>query len=205
MGDRLIRLRKREIRKLVQVRFAQLNDDERLQMSRCVCQRVASLLSNINSQIVMLYSALPDEVDVSSLMSALFNAGKRIVLPETDTAVKRIVPRAIANLNADLKIGVYGIREPKAHCAIITPTEIDLVIVPGRAFDERCYRLGRGAGYYDRFLKLLRSDAVTIGVAFEFQVFPNLPTASHDVPVSYVVTESRILKRKNGKTSRSNE
>ena len=68
-----------------------------------------------------------------------------------------------------------------------------MVIVPAVAYDKNCYRLGYGGGFYDRFLENLRKDAVTIGIAFDLQIFDEVPKEPHDAQLDYIVTESRIL------------
>ena len=71
--------------------------------------------------------------------------------------------------------------------------DLDLVIVPAVAYSEDCYRLGYGGGYYDRFIERLRDDAVTVGIAFDLQIFPEVPKEPHDAQLDYIVTETRIL------------
>ena len=69
-----------------------------------------------------------------------------------------------------------------------------MVIVPAVAYDKNCYRLGYGGGFYDRFLENLREDATTIGIAFDLQIFDEVPKEDHDAQLDYIVTESTILK-----------
>ncbi|MFR8600866.1 MAG: 5-formyltetrahydrofolate cyclo-ligase, partial [Clostridioides difficile] len=70
---------------------------------------------------------------------------------------------------------------------------LDVVIVPAVAYDIHCYRLGYGGGFYDRFLENLRKDAITIGIAFDFQIFDSIPKETHDAQLDYIVTETRII------------
>ena len=82
----------------------------------------------------------------------------------------------------------FGIFQPRAgHVREVPLEDIDLVIVPGVAFDKYNMRLGRGHGYYDRFLSSLPDRTKTIGLAFDFQVVENLPKDSHDIPVSRTI------------------
>ena len=100
----------------------------------------------------------------------------------------------ITNLEEGLVIGAYGIREPKKDISNkINPKDIDIVIVPAVAFDRQCYRLGYGGGFYDRFIKTLRKDCITIGIAFDLQIFDSIPKAPHDAQLDYIITEKRIL------------
>ena len=93
----------------------------------------------------------------------------------------------------DLVEGSYGILEPKEDCfKEISIDEIDLIIVPGVAFDEDENRLGHGNGYHDRLLE--KTKAISIGLAFEFQIVNNIPIGRNDVPVDMIITEDRIIK-----------
>jgi 5-formyltetrahydrofolate cyclo-ligase len=90
--------------------------------------------------------------------------------------------------------GVFGILEPRKESArIFNPEEIDLVIVPGVAFDEHRNRIGFGAGFYDRFLESVRPSCAKIGIAFEFQIYDEVPVEEHDIPLDLVITEKRTI------------
>jgi 5-formyltetrahydrofolate cyclo-ligase len=93
----------------------------------------------------------------------------------------------------ELSLGSYGILEPRTEKIRKTNVEdIDLIIVPGVAFDEKGNRLGHGKGFYDRLLK--KTKATVIGLAFEFQILENIPTDKNDVPVDMIITEKRIIR-----------
>lgn len=192
MADELKRL-KAEIRSAVRKGFKALSDDERENLSNLICQRVLKLLRSIGASTVMLYAPMGDEVDVEPLARQLLKGGVKVCLPQTDIASGRLIPRIISSLDEQVAVGAYGIREPKEGCQTVPLSEIDAVIVPGRAFDERCGRIGRGGGYYDRFLRCLPSKACAIGVAFEFQVFKSVPMDEGDVFVDCIVTERRVI------------
>ena len=107
-----------------------------------------------------------------------------------------IVPFHLWSLD-ELEVGYRGILEPKASLRqepdrIVDPEWIETVIVPGLAFDINGNRLGRGAGFYDRFLPKLPSTATIIGLAFECQVFESIPTERHDRPVDILITETQL-------------
>ena len=95
----------------------------------------------------------------------------------------------IDSVKEDLEYGPYGIQQPKSNRAtVIAPEVLDLVVVPGVAFDRSGHRLGRGAGFYDRFLADLPRDIPTVGLAFDFQIVSNLPLQEHDIPLSFVIS-----------------
>ena len=114
--------------------------------------------------------------------------GKRVELPRC-TSQKGIVPKEIRNTHTDLEKGIYAIRQPRRSKRNLEPRKLNLVVVPGVAFDEKNRRLGRGKGYYDRFLKKLPRDKISVGLAFDFQIVKDLPEDSHDIPVSKVITD----------------
>lgn len=101
----------------------------------------------------------------------------------------------LINYGTELESGVYGIFEPKAEYIRETDSKlVDLVLIPGVAFDERGFRVGYGAGYYDRFLEKVREDTSKIALAFELQMVEYAHEDSHDVPIDIVLTEDRIIK-----------
>lgn len=136
---------------------------------------------------VAAFLAMPDEVDLTGLFDLL--PGWRWVLPrvevdDTITFRDRDVPRESHRL---------GMRQPVAQ-GVSTPIhELDVVLVPGLAFDRAGARLGRGGGYYDRVLALKRSDAVSIGVTVEDRVLDVIPVEDHDLDVGWLATEAGVI------------
>lgn len=147
-----------------------------------------------NSNTIMLYLDFNNEVKTDILLKELINLNKIVVAPITVKEDKKLLPYRIKNLDSDIKIGSYGIREPrKSTCSPVDIKEIDIVIVPGVAFDKNGFRLGYGGGFYDRFLKNLSPYAITIGLAFDIQLFDEIPKEEHDIQLDYIITEKRIL------------
>lgn len=135
-----------------------------------------------------LYCAIRSEVTTTAIFSAAVKAGKRVLYPRTTGDTLEFV--AVESLEA-LVASRYGIHEPQSGASILLP-EIDLIVLPGVAFDQEGIRLGYGMGCYDR--ALAEADRPTlVGLAYDFQVVPALPREKHDVPVNIVVTERRIL------------
>jgi 5-formyltetrahydrofolate cyclo-ligase len=118
--------------------------------------------------------------------------GKVIALPCFDSGGQFYTPRRINNLRFEIVSGRFGIREPAAACAEIPPANLDLLLVPGIAFDWRGNRLGRGKGFYDRLLSKTRG--VKCGIAFEEQLVEKVPTGSRDARVDFVLTPERCVK-----------
>ena len=144
---------------------------------------------------IMLYLDFNNEVKTDYLVNTLIDLGKKVLVPITIKENKTLIPSEIKNLDSEIKIGTYGIREPKKEFIRENNIEsIDILIVHAVAFDINKYRLGYGGGFYDRFIEKLRSDTLTIGLAFEFQIFDSIPKESHDAQLNYVITEKRIIK-----------
>ena len=131
------------------------------------------------------YLPLPGEVDITPLFQAL---EKIFYIPAFD---KTSGSYRMARLTTELKKGRFGILEP-AVPAFATGNELDLILVPGVAFDRTGARIGHGGGFYDRLLP--QYHAIRAGVCFDFQCLDHLPVEEHDIPMSFIVTESQILK-----------
>ena len=94
--------------------------------------------------------------------------------------------------HGDLESGAYGLMEPKEDCAIADPQRIDLILVPGTAFDREGGRIGQGAGYYDRFLET--RGALRVGVCHSFALLERVPCEMHDAAMDYVITPGGIIR-----------
>lgn len=177
-------------RKALEIR-AGLSRAEREQYSLSVIQRIAALPEFRAARTVMLYRAVRSELSLDDLPALPASSGKRFVYPRCVST-----PAAGSEMTALLpggwEKGAFGIPEPApASSEIVPPGEIDLVVCPGAAFDNRGARLGMGAGYYDRFLPLCVNAAVAMA-AFEAQHVPSLPASPDDFPMDFAVTEKNL-------------
>ena len=177
--------RKRQFRKETRSKLNNQTLEEALAKSRAIKEKLFRLSEFKLARLVMLYASMEDEVSTKDMIEEALEMGKRVVLPRS--VGQEIVPKEIKKY-ADLEKASFGIYQPREELRNVNPKEIDLVIVPGVAFDEKNTRLGRGKGCYDRFLSKLPGDKVTVGLAFDFQIVQNLPKDSHDIPVSKVLT-----------------
>lgn len=137
----------------------------------------------IDSRTILVYSALPDEVPTQALLDLLVKQGKTVLLPrvisDTDMELRCYTGRH------DLQLGAYGILEPTGELFTVYDT-IDVAIVPGMAFDAEGYRLGRGKGYYDRFLTRV-PYLYKIGLCFSWQMVDKVPHDKHDIVMDEVI------------------
>ena len=139
--------------------------------------------------VLMFYVATSDEVDTKPLLLEALREGREVVVPYMDRKTDSLISVQIHDPEAALRPGTYGILEPRHD--LVCPFDLnrlDLVLVPGIAFDKRGHRLGRGKGYYDRFLKTVPPHVKCFGLAFDFQIFKSVPTDDFDISVDRVIT-----------------
>lgn len=140
-----------------------------------------------NASCIALYHALPGEVQTAAFIDKWYQK-KRLLLPLVDGDDLRMFqyegPESV-------ETGAFGILEPKADGTEVKPEAIDLMIVPGVAFDRNHNRMGRGRGFYDRLLSSVTSPK--IGLCYEFQMVPEIPTEPFDIKMDYIVTEKGLI------------
>lgn len=181
-------------KQLLQERKA-LSPDVVTGKSKLIMAQALTMKEYLQAETVMTYLDFRNEVQTGALAEHSLAAGKRVVIPVTDIKRHLLLPSRLTNYPGDLQPGHWGILEPKPDCLRpVEPTEIDLIFVPGVAFDLNGYRLGYGGGYYDRFLTRTGPHAVFVGLAFEMQVRQQVYPEAHDVPVHYLITEKRLLR-----------
>lgn len=186
---------KRELRRAVRERLHELDRASVAGWSESVCARLEAWGPFRRAHVVMSFVALPGEVDVGSLGRVLLEAGKTLCLPSVDWELRTMAPAAVTSLSEGLVTRRHGVQEPPEGAVRLDPHEVDLVLVPGLAFDEAGNRLGRGAGFYDRFLAHPALRATTCGVASEAQLVQCVPVEPHDRPLDAIVTERRLIVR----------
>lgn len=176
---------KAEIRKAMKAAKAKLAPEQKAEAAVRCFARLEELPEFKNAQSILLYASLPDELSTSAFIQR-WHSHKRICLPRVNGNNLEILPYN----PEELAKGAFGINEPQGN-AEVNPSEIDLIVVPGVAFDSQGNRLGRGRGFYDRLL--CQTKAAKIGVAYDLQVVDRLPSEPHDVLMDRIVTESRTL------------
>lgn len=189
-----IQARKRQLRRSILALRRRLPATEYLPRSHRVWERVAALSYYQRARVVLGYMAFDREVLTDGLIRQAMASGKQIVLPVVQVDRQHLALYAIEDLERDVAPGYRGILEPQPQrTRAVAPEALDLVLVPGVAFDMRGGRLGFGAGFYDRLLGRLPREVPKVGLAFDFQVIPRLPYQPHDVMLDVVVTDSRVI------------
>jgi len=172
-------------------RRAQEDKDE---LSQRICETFVGLPEYAAARTVMFYVDVRTEVRTRQFLPTALTHGKRIVVPycvEGDLELFHLAGME------ELAVGMYKILEPKAElrdvpAKKVAVEQLDLVMVPGVAFDRRGARMGHGFGYYDKLLEHVRFDAPLVALAFECQLFAEIPMAAHDVFMDKIVTEEKI-------------
>ena len=180
---------KHKIRKHIREKIKAVSEVEKTSKSAIIKGLLFNEEVFKKSAVVMFYVSLKDEVNTLTMIDEAIKTGKRVCVPVILKEEKRLIAGEIKDREKDLERQHFGIYQPMAgHVREVPLEDIDLVVVPGVAFDTSNVRLGRGHGYYDRFLCGLPSRTKTIGLAFDFQVVDALPKDSHDIPVWKTIT-----------------
>ncbi len=187
-GMNAVMTQKTELREAMRAATAALTPEDRLAQSEAACAHARALLEDCRR--VLLYAAMPDELDVWPLAKWLLASDVEVGLPRVDWATERMEAGAFTGDHATLEQAGPGILQPRGDetLEIYEPGSIDVVVAPGLAFDRTGARLGRGGGYYDRFLGGLHAGVRCIGVGFEHQLVDRVPREPHDRMMGWIVT-----------------
>ena len=183
---------KKRARSEIKRRLRAMTPEEKARKSREICERVMQLPEFQRARAVMLFASMPDEVDTRLLFERSFADGKRVASPRCVTGERMIHPVLVRSMR-DLAPGAYGILEPTGG-ETIPVEEIDFVLVPGYGFDRAGNRLGKGAGYYDKFMSQPGFRATRCAVTFAAQLLDETPHDDRDIPVQVLVTENETLR-----------
>jgi 5-formyltetrahydrofolate cyclo-ligase len=181
---------KRALRREILAERDRLEDDERAAMSASIADRLLAMAELRAARTVMAFWSFGSEVDTLPLLERLEAAGKHVALPRIED--RDVEPVAYA-AGDPLSETSFGAREPAAGRRL-DPSELDVVVVPGVAFDREGGRVGYGAGFYDRLLGRVRDDAFAVAVAFGVQVVDRVPAGGTDRRVDAVVTEREVIR-----------
>ena len=164
--------------------------------SNMIFARVKKLSVYEKAKTVMFYLSYGSEVVTDGMISSAIDEGKSVVVPAIQNPGDGEMCAIKILKIEDAYQSVYGIRQPEINQEdAVSKEDIDLVFVPGIAFDYEGYRTGYGKGYFDRWLKGF-SPEKTIGLAYDFQITDKVPAGKYDMPVGSVVTEKRIIQVK---------
>jgi 5-formyltetrahydrofolate cyclo-ligase len=151
-------------------------------------------LDEMNARTVLAFASMGGEVSTDVLLRGILDSGRTLVLPRATSKIAAMTLHRVTDLDIDLEKSRLGFPQPLKTLRLVDVSEIDLIVVPGVAFDETGNRLGRGAGHYDRMLALPGVRARIVGLAVEAQIVPAVPVEAHDRPMHAIYTERRVIR-----------
>lgn len=172
-----------------------LKESEIISKSRGVEKNFLTLKELDNVKNILIYMAGSKEVQTTKIINTCLGRDIKVYLPTVDTLKNIISFYAVSNINNELEKGPFGIYQPKVNEQNLLKDEnkIDLIVVPGLAFDKRGGRIGSGKGFYDKFLAKVPACKTIIALAFECQIVDEISLASHDIAVHKIITEKRTI------------
>ncbi|KJR96662.1 MAG: 5-formyltetrahydrofolate cyclo-ligase [Peptococcaceae bacterium BRH_c4a] len=187
-------MNRNEIRQYVLRSRMSMPPDRVKEKSKIIMEKIMASDVYRKAQSLMVYVDFRNEAGTGSLIVRALEEGKRVSVPITGIKEKKLTPSELLDYPGDLEPGAWGILEPgKSSIRPVDPMTLDMVIVPGVAFDPGGNRLGYGGGFYDRFLPGTRPGTVYLAPAFEVQMVDNVFPGPLDVPVHLVFTEERVI------------
>ncbi|GMU21189.1 MAG: 5-formyltetrahydrofolate cyclo-ligase [Phycisphaerae bacterium] len=182
---------KKELRQRLRQSIDSISAEALHSRSVQACHHLMSSPEYARAEVVMVFLSLPNEVDTTSLVLHAWRDRKRVLAPKVSWEQRRMLPLEIRSLSENVSQSPLGIREP-AQGMPIPVSLIDLVVVPGLGFDLQGNRIGRGRGFYDRFLAHPDWHGVACGLALEEQVVHSVPVSDHDMQVDMLVTDTAV-------------
>lgn len=182
-------MNKTELRAQMRARRKALTQEEQEKAARAVLAHLGAFEPYRRARCVMAYMACRGELDLAPVVGDIFKRGKMLTLPRCE-APGVMTARRIERLS-ELVPGAYGLMEPAEDCEEIKPEEIDLILVPGTAFDVSGGRIGQGGGYYDRFLE--KTNALRVGVCHDFACIAHVSMQEHDRRMHHLLMPGRLV------------
>lgn len=191
IAEAVLAANKKALRASIKQKRRALSIEYRQQASRKMQAELTRLPCYQAAEYIMLYMAMQDEVQLDELIAMVLKDGKKAVIPLVTGAglMEAVELSDMADLVPD-KYGIKTVSEEKRR--LIAPDKIDLIIVPGVAFDKAGHRLGMGGGFYDRFM-LRAARAVRAALAYDCQLLVSVPAEVHDLTVDYIITEKQNI------------
>ncbi len=184
---------KSDIRQQIQQRLESLQDHQVHCKSYRACETLIKTAEFQRARTVMMYLALPKELETAQAILQSFQQNKTVAIPRVSWPERKLEPVIIYTLNCPMEIGRYGLRNPTSQ-ETLDPSQIDLVVLPGLGFDRQGNRIGRGAGFYDRFLANHHFSGVRCGLGFSEQVVESIPVEAHDMQLDMLVTDTGVCR-----------
>ena len=186
---------KKALRKKIIALRDMLSPAEINEKSALIAEKLYSLPAYTQAEKIMFFLDFGSEVSTRSMVEETVKRGKVALVPKALPKTRELIPSQILDWDSELAPGAYNIPEPRDDALRpCKPEDIDLLIVPGVAFDSKGNRLGYGGGYYDRFFPMLKPGVLLVALVFDLQIQPEIPVDEWDRRVDMVITEKRIIK-----------
>jgi len=195
-----IKERKKRLRKEIIDTRNNLSITERFEATKKIKDALFSLPEFMDAKSVHFFVSFGSEVITSEMIKDAIKMGKSVVVPFVDREKKELRLSELKDFFKELEAGYWGILEPKKeYRREASIDDVDLMVMPGVAFDEKGHRLGYGMAFYDKLLTSREKNMPLIAIAFDMQVVDDVPVAGHDVLIDKIVTEKRVIDIKKAK------
>ncbi len=172
-----------------------ISPEVRAQKSLAIMERLYKLQEFRSARLLHIFVSFGSEVSTELVIKRSLEIGKRVVVPITDNKSRRLTLSEIEDYDLDLRPGHWGILEPRNEAVrAVDLDQLDLILIPGVAFDKAGHRLGHGAGYYDKLLAGCKERPLAMALAYELQVIDSVPVMEYDVKIDGIITEERLIK-----------
>lgn len=187
---------KKALRKEILTKRKNIDTAEKEEMDKKILDRFFESKYYKEAKKIFIYISYDSEIDTIKIIDKAFKDGKKIYVPRTEFESRLMDAVEITSFDNLIKSS-YGILEPSINTPYINPNELDLIVVPGVAFDKKGGRMGYGAGFYDRYFKKINKNNIEkitkLALAYDFQVLEEVPMSAQDVPVDYIITEKEFI------------
>ena len=184
-------MRKQDIRKIIKRKREELNKDIKKELDSRIMNNFFDSTYINESNVIFIYVNMESEINTIDIIIKLLDMGKRVAVPKVLPGNKEMVALEIKSLLDLNESGAFGILEPDMSKKDVG-NEVDLIILPGLAFDKRGYRIGYGGGFYDRFLERYNSIK-RVSLCYNFQIIDNIPEEDFDEAIDTIITEDKII------------
>ena len=187
---------KEKLRKEILTKRKNLDMVKKEEMDRKILNKFYENKYYREAKSIFIYISYDSEINTRGIINKALKDNKKIYVPRTEFKTRFMDAVEITSLD-NLIESKYGILEPSVEEPHIEPNELDLIVVPGVAFDRNGGRMGYGAGFYDRYFNKISKDnikkIVKLALAYDFQILEEVPMNEQDVPVSYIITEKEFI------------
>ncbi|BCZ44232.1 5-formyltetrahydrofolate cyclo-ligase [Clostridium gelidum] len=189
---------KKILRKEILAKRKNIDTVEKEEKDRKILEKFYESKYYIEAKNIFIYISYDSEINTKGIINKALMDNKKIYVPRTEFKTRLMDAVKITSLD-NLIESEYGILEPSAEEPHIDPNGLDLIVVPGVAFDINGGRMGYGAGFYDRYFEKISKDnmkkVIKLALAYDFQILEKIPMNEQDVPVNYIITETKFIHR----------